>query len=322
MRDGPPHDQIPVLLLKTRSTPIDGYEDLFEAVEDGIFDPLFVPVLEHKFREESLDWLRGLIVRGSFASTVSDQSCADNVATRFGGIIFTSQRAVEAFGNLVHELEGHKREALLPQQLPLYVVGPATAKGLRSLHLQCQIVGEETGNGEALARFILNHYNDSAPRSSAGAKRPLLFLVGEQRRDIIPRMLQSKDLAAEQRIEVIESTVYETREMESFEADLTKAFTRGTDSRRRERWIVVFSPTGGQAMLRVLGWLDESTGRYQTSLTAADAMATYVATIGPTTRKYLVDNFSFEPHVCAEKPSAEGIYSEIQAYRSYKLNSQ
>jgi uroporphyrinogen-III synthase len=52
---------------------------------------------------------------------------------------------------------------------------------------------------------------------------PLLFLVGEKRRDIIPRTLTSPSLRPDQRISVDELVVYETGVMESFPSDLDTA---------------------------------------------------------------------------------------------------
>src|SRR5271156_2985677 len=53
---------IPVLLLKTKSTPNDGYEEQLSVAKQGeSFDPIFVPVLEHQFLEEGLSVVRDLL---------------------------------------------------------------------------------------------------------------------------------------------------------------------------------------------------------------------------------------------------------------------
>lgn len=89
---------IPVLLLKTKSTPNDGYEEQFSAVkEEGSFEPAFVPVLEHRFLEEGLNTVRELLQK--------KQIRRDGDA-KYGGLIFTSQRAVEAFAKLADEGKG------------------------------------------------------------------------------------------------------------------------------------------------------------------------------------------------------------------------
>lgn len=308
---------IPVLLLKTKSIPADGYQDIFAGWNN--YTPSFLPVLEHRFRDDALAWLKTITSGRGFTSdpTVDAESS-------FGGIIFTSQRAVEVFTLIVESLEPHTRDELLPKALPLYAVGPATARGLRALGLKCQIVGDETGNGEALSAFMLDHYNRLPATQTVRQDRkiPLLFLVGEQRRDIIPKSLQSPGLPKDARIGVHEVVVYETCEMASFRHDFSRALDDNVDAGAKEQWVVVFSPQGCKAMLQCLGWLDEESGRYNQEHTESWPVTTYIATIGPTTRSYLIKEFGFEPHVCAEKPSPEGIFAAIENYRSTNMASQ
>ena len=98
---------IPVLLLKTRSQPHDAYEEYFSGslsatTSDGrvistdgsttVFLPEFVPVLEHRPNTENLTQLEQLLASGGLAG-------------RYGGMIFTSQRAVEAWGDVVRRIE-------------------------------------------------------------------------------------------------------------------------------------------------------------------------------------------------------------------------
>jgi len=94
--------------------------------------------------------------------------------------------------------------------------------------------------------------------------------------------------------------VYETGEMGSFEGD----FRTAVESCGDVFWVVVFSPSGCEAMLRVLGL----------SSAGGDRRRVFVATIGPTTRDYLRREFGFEPHVCAEKPSPEGVGEGIRRF--------
>jgi uroporphyrinogen-III synthase len=192
-----------------------------------------------------------------------------------------------------------------------------------------EVHGSHTGTGERLAEFILAHYPtifrrrshppqpQSEPHQSGndgGEKEqslpPLLFLVGEQRRDIIPKTLTS------QRIPVTELVVYETGIMPSFASDFDRALQSCTQlstspshdaSIRKAIVIVVFSPSGCAETLKRLGFLDENgkaTGRAPTTHPEARYV---VATIGPTTRDYLKKEFTFEADVCAEKPSPEGV---------------
>jgi uroporphyrinogen-III synthase len=175
------------------------------------------------------------------------------------------------------------------------------------------IFGAHTGNGEALAQYILDHYDQWY--REAGAKPPLLFLVGEQRRDIIPKTLMDPALSENRRIRVDELVVYGTGVMESFEQDF-KIRLRETGEPSM-RWVVVFSPTGCEGMLRALGLLDSGTGKAK----IGDKLGrdTYIATIGPTTRDFLRNTFGLEPDVCAEKPSPEGIEKSIRKFLDDKL---
>ncbi|KAL6707842.1 hypothetical protein ACN47E_003742 [Coniothyrium glycines] len=299
---------VPVLLLKTKSVPTDTYHDLFSTADDHRYAPVFVPVLEHRFKQDALGHVRRCVASSGFVSKP-----AQGRAT-YGALIFTSQRAVEAFTHVVGAIRGDSTlsvDELLPSSLPLYVVGPATARGLKALDLPCPILGEETGNGEALADFILEHYNGLYPLVS---KPPLLFLVGDKRRDIIPKTLQAESLGPNRRMTVDELVIYETVEMQSFKTNFSAICQSNGDHGSIIQWIVVFSPTGCQAMLESLGLLDERTGRYRGN---ERPRTIFIATIGPTTRDYLVSKFGFFPDVCAERPTPEGVLEGIRAFQRH-----
>jgi uroporphyrinogen-III synthase len=318
-------DRIPVLLLKTKSGLSDGYEEHFQSFKERGYVPDFIPVLEHRFREDALEEIRELIIQKAFAAS----SGASN-SSRYGGIIFTSQRAVEAFTKVIAELRnfGLLPDNALPVSCFFYVVGPATARGLRTLKLPCPIVGEESGNGDALAQFILSHYNEQYPPDSGKQKPALLFLVGEQRRDIIPKTLQSENLDPAQRTQVDEVVVYETGEMDSFRSSFAQTWAQNLEDGYLRQWVVIFSPTGCRALLELWGLIDPDTGRVKTdnkrvqdrraSVTAPESQPrTFIATIGPTTKDYLVREFGFEPDVVAPKPSPEGLLEGIEEFMKH-----
>jgi uroporphyrinogen-III synthase len=298
-------DKVPLLLLKTKSLPADGYEEFFSTFDDSKYEPVFVPVLEHRFKQDTLDQVRHDIISGGFLSSTRSKTA------KYGAMIFTSQRAVEAVAQVIENIrhEGlHSLEDLLPETVPFYVVGPATARGLRAIHLRCPILGEETGNGEALSTFILEHYNSMYQDT---LKPAILFLVGDKRRDIIPKTLQSCDLSAKRRSEVDEVVIYETGEMQSFKANFSSILQKNKDRQVRHQWVVVFSPTGCKAMLEDLGLLDQDKRKVRTD---SERGNTFVATIGPTTRDYLINEFGFSPDVCADRPSPEGTADAINAF--------
>ncbi|KAL2420029.1 hypothetical protein ABEF95_001818 [Exophiala dermatitidis] len=181
-------------------------------------------------------------------------------------------------------------------------------------------------------------------------KKGLLFLVGEQRRDIIPKTLMDPEnkLHPRQRISVDEVEVYSTDVMSSFQRDFEAMIRSSKLDKSPIVVVVVFSPQGSESMLRALGFIDESNtltkeaiGRWEnreklTNLrrhgggaqgdadaldqnTSNDQPQTYViVTIGPTTRDYLKTKFDFDADVCAAKPSPEGVGEGVKAFLSSK----
>jgi uroporphyrinogen-III synthase len=99
----------PILLLKTKSSPHDGYHDFFSA---NNYTPSFIPVLEHRFHTENLAQVRSLFASGAFDSNASENH------TKYGGMIFTSQRAVEGFANMIAQ---HGRTS------PTFLISPTSS---------------------------------------------------------------------------------------------------------------------------------------------------------------------------------------------------
>ncbi|KAK4675603.1 uroporphyrinogen-III synthase [Podospora pseudoanserina] len=289
--------KIPVYLLKTKSSAGDHYEEKFSTPDSNgsKYDPEFVPVLEHQFDDQGMAKVRRILKNKQIGRTEGKQ---------YGGMIFTSQRAVEAFTKLVEEGRGEDNWPFL-QDIPVYSVGPATTRALKAVPQvpALQVFGEHTGNGETLAPYILDHYRAwYKDRESVPA---LLFLVGDKRRDTIPKVLNG---AGWQLDEVV---IYGTGEMKSFRDDLSQRLQTTAD--RPRRWVVVFSPSGCDSMLSALDLLDESSGKAKPK---EPNRSTYIATIGPTTRDHLIHSFGYEPEVSAEQPSPEGVWNAITGYRT------
>ncbi|MCJ1322857.1 hypothetical protein MMC15_008207 [Xylographa vitiligo] len=357
----PPHT--PLLLLKTRNTPTDAYATYFSAPRPGSvhLHPTFIPVLHHTFHPPSLTHLRALLSLPA-------------PAFPYGGLICTSQRAVEALARALDDLatdangegappaerhdptappggHGPGTRARTPSALalPLYTVGPATARALSALqarHLpRCGVHGRETGDGARLAAYILAHYapppraapvpGSSPPRAGTPttdttvplfppppppsplpllttttptARPPLLFLVGEQRRDIIPSTLASPALAPARRVRVDELVVYATRVEEGFAGALERELGREGAG---PVWVVVFSPTGCAEMVRALRGRGAGADVEREGEGRREVL---VASIGPTTRDYLGEEFGFRVDVCAERPSPEGLAEGIARF--------
>jgi len=181
--------------------------------------------------------------------------------------------------------------------VPVYVVGPATARSLESLPggSPLQLFGAHTGSGEVLATYILQHYAEWWPEPTR--RPPLLFVVGEQRRDVIPRLLMNENASFSEQIKVEEVVVYATHPKVSFENDLRSQLDKFKLAKRR--WIVVFSPMGCEAMLRCLEKI------------SYDEISVRVVAIGPTTRDHLYSVFGFEAAACAATPTPEGLLRAI-----------
>ena len=304
-------DSIPILFLKTPTSHSDAYTTLFGSSTTSspyTYLPKHVPVLIHS---QFLAPLFNLF--GDSTSIQYDEASVYEMIDSFphGGLIFTSARAVDAFAevlDVVNDGFSSLRLDFRLWRLPFYVVGPATADALRdkvlSRHLrQCEIVGEEAGSGEALAPLIIKDYTSRCGQSSA--RKPLLFLVGEKHKDIIPRMLRAEGM------EVEEMVVYKSVERTIFPYELDIVL-RETEH-ATIRWLVVFSAAGTKAALKSLGWLDEATGRVKEGWDEQERQ-TFVASIGPTTRDHMRKEFGFEVDVCAQKPSAEGVKEGIEGF--------
>jgi uroporphyrinogen-III synthase len=172
-----------------------------------------------------------------------------------------------------------------------------------------QVFGEHTGNGDKLAAYILDHYTKWY--DARQSKPPLLFLVGEQRRDIIPKTLMSESIPPARRIRVDEVEVYETAVLQSFKDDFSQIMSETAGA--AVRWIVVFSPIGLGAMLQNLGLWDPATETAQPA-TSIGGRTTFVATIGPTTASFLETHFGFKPDVCSAQPSPEALLTSISDF--------
>ncbi|CAK7209027.1 uroporphyrinogen-III synthase [Sporothrix curviconia] len=338
MATATPLPPIPVFLLKTKSSPTDAYEDLLAAPnEAGSFAPVFVPVLEHCFVDDGVAQVEGLLARHQIANGRSQ----GHAGAKYGGMIFTSQRAVEAFSKIVKEGHTSPQDKCDPswpclQNVPIYSVGPATTRALRAVEQKppLQVSGEHTGNGEDLAYYIQEDYagwkrpqataTDSTTAETRTATQalpllPLLFVVGEKRRDIIPKVLMGDGTdAGPPRIGVDEVVVYGTGVMPSFADDFAHELEATQD--RAVRWVVVFSPTGCDSMLKALGLLNQETGKAREP-TGQPPRTTFIATIGPTTQAYLQDMFGFEPDVCADEPSPEGVLRGIAQFMASRTAS-
>ncbi|KAL7276509.1 uroporphyrinogen-III synthase [Rhizina undulata] len=304
----------PLILLKTKNSPTDPYETHFTthpfvpSTGDPVpFNPIYVPVLQH--RHINLSLLEEIITTNRIRAIYSEPNSrleSEEGGIVYGGLIITSQRAVEALGSVLSKLSSNPSLSTtlntLLSQVKVYVVGPATAAAVTALGFTpTNVLGSSCGSGAVLAPFILADYNSSS--SDTPKKLPLLFLVGEVRRDIIPKTLRSAP--EPERIELTEMVIYETAVVEEFRDEFRAAMEKTAGA--GERWVVVFSPAGADVAVEILR---EGGG---------EAEGVRIAAIGPTTEGVL-KGLGRAPDVVAQKPSAEGLWEAIGGFmgREYK----
>ncbi|XP_039320908.1 uroporphyrinogen-III synthase isoform X3 [Saimiri boliviensis] len=145
----------------------------------------------------------------------------------YGGLIFTSPRAVEA-AELCLEKDNKTEvwERSLKEKWnakSVYVVGNATASVVSKIGLDTE--GETCGNAEKLAEYICSRESSALP---------LLFPCGNLKREILPNMLKDKGIAMES------ITVYQTIPHPGIQGNLNSYYSQqGVPAS-----ITFFSPSG------------------------------------------------------------------------------
>lgn len=257
-----------VLLLKNKTAQLDKYEVAFKT--NG-FEPMFVPLIKHIHLPDE--------VLGLFEDP--------DYLTDLKNIIVTSQRTVECLSeSVLPRLKPCSREMLLNKTV--YAVGPATRDFLLRIGFVTVKGGEAAGTGSILADII--HSDLIEEDGMVDKHREILLLVGEIRRDIIPKKLSSKGL------KVREVITYKTINLEDNVHRFKNAVLPSS-------WMVVFSPQGTDEILEI--WKNQLVGKMK------------IASIGPTTEKFLNDN-GIQPHVISTKPDADHLLQAIVDYSGKK----
>ena len=333
-----PNPSIPILLLKSPSPnpATDPYTTHLTSSSSNsptrttyTYIPLYTPVLTHTLLPDALISL----LLTHLQSSQSQQTPKSQPPFPYGALIFTSQRAVAAFSTALTAPPIRNRVSKLRELegVDFYTVGPATERALVDVRDKwvpgCRVFGgKDAGSGEVLAGIMLGRGGvegmyRTRKEGGSGILKPVLFLTGEKRRDIIPRtLMDAPGLREDERIQVDEMVVYETRELEEFEFGFGKMLREtdiGADT-AGVRWIVVFSPTAGRGMLKALGWLGNNEVKVKKESVGGGERKTFVACIGPTTREYLESEFGFEADVVAGKPSPEGVREGIERFMREK----
>ncbi|XP_024109790.1 uroporphyrinogen-III synthase isoform X4 [Pongo pygmaeus] len=198
-----------VLLLKDAKEDDCGQDPYIRELELYGLEATLIPVLSFEF-----------LSLPSFSEKLSHPE-------DYGGLIFTSPRAVEA-AELC--LEKNNKTEVWKRSLKekwnaksVYVVGNATASLVSKIGLDTE--GETCGNAEKLAEYICSRESSALP---------LLFPCGNLKREILPKALKDKGIAMES------ITVYQTIPHPGIQGNLNSYYSQqGVPAS-----ITFFSPSG------------------------------------------------------------------------------
>ncbi|GAA5827748.1 hypothetical protein JCM11251_007653 [Rhodosporidiobolus azoricus] len=265
-------------------------------------------------------------------------------AEGYDGVVMTSARSAEAWAAAAATLQPSSSNCpangSASPKPPFFVVGHGTRSALlerlpqEHRPPQESVLGaEETGTGEALARFIIEHFEREVLVEKGCDGRPprrkLLYLTGDKNRDTLPSILAASS-SPEIVLEPLQ--VYAT----SSDSSLSTALTTLLDSMDpsstpitndssssdilnepphppKTVYFALFSPSSALPLithLRSLSLLPP----YPSSLPSTAScppprkgLDLRFAAIGPTTRDYLVHDLGVEVHAMAAKPDARSL---------------
>ncbi|CCE63896.1 hypothetical protein TPHA_0G00600 [Tetrapisispora phaffii CBS 4417] len=257
-----------VILLKNQTKKLDKYQKVFE---DENFEPIFVPLITHTN------------IPGEILNLLHDYNYLNSLQC----LIVTSQRTVECLvEEILPALDDISRNILINKVV--YTVGPTTANFLKAIGFTNILGGFDAGNGDNLADIMITDLldNDNTVVKDPKDINEILFLVGEIRRDIIPKKLHKRNL------KVREVVVYKTEDKVDSLVHFNELYQDGD-------WVVVFSPQGTKPILNYIKGNDSSCVNYR------------LVSIGPTTEKYLND-IGMPPVVTSKKPEANSLLDAIK----------
>lgn len=245
-----------VWLLKSCEESDSRYRDTL--TQNG-FSPVHIPVLSFKYCNQ-----------GPLKNSLENPQ-------DHSGIIFTSQRAVEAVAEIYSKLSISCHHAWSEKKV--FVIGEATGRAVQRL-LKLSFVGQESGNAQQLAPIII--------RETVAFDKPLLYPCGNLGRDELPKLLvkHDRDFRA--------LTSYETSQHPQLKYTIQKAISE------MPTYMVFFSPSGVNFTLPVLKSL------------GVDVTGVKIIAIGPTTNTALVDQNIPVSGVCPS-PTPEGLLHVLKS---------
>ncbi|XP_061857597.1 uroporphyrinogen-III synthase isoform X2 [Colius striatus] len=203
----------------------------------------------------------------------------------YGGLVFTSPRALEAIKICLKEKSKNEAWSKSLKERwntkPVYVVGKATASLVEEIGLSPQ--GEKSGNAEKLAEYICSR---EKPNSSA-----LLFPCGALKREVLPTVLREKGVPLES------LTVYQTAQ----HADLQESLSTYFSQQGIPASVVFFSPSGVRFCLQ---HIQKLSGDFNNHIK--------FAAIGPTTAEAL-EAAGLRVSCTAASPTPGGLAAGIRA---------
>ena len=173
---------------------------LAETLKARGFEPVIGPLLDIRFREGAAPELAGI---GAFA--------------------FTSANGVRALM--------HRRPAAAAMDLPVFAVGPATAKAARDAGFKK--VSGAGGDVAALARLIATEFSP--------AEGAVLHLAGSERAGDLVRALENAGIAARRAV------LYEAVAAESLSAELRRMIAGGGIGA-----VIIFSPRTARLFVNLM----------------------------------------------------------------------
>ncbi|RLV91453.1 Uroporphyrinogen-III synthase [Spathaspora sp. JA1] len=229
---------------------------------------------EVKFRSENyIPKFIPLLTHGHVDKQATITYLQSQEFSKIGIFIITSQRAVEILRECIDELDEVSRCNILKKTG--YTVGPATYKILREVGFHDVRGGDDAGNGAKLAQLIMEDVKEKS--------ESMVFFTGEIRKDTIPRILLGKGY------DLIERVIYKTSVCD----DVVEKFDLVKDD---GGWLIFFSPQGTES---IVAYLKENKQGWK------------VASIGPTTEEYLLEN-DITPEVVAPKPEPNSLFGAIE----------
>uniref|UniRef100_M4BT52 Uroporphyrinogen-III synthase n=1 Tax=Hyaloperonospora arabidopsidis (strain Emoy2) TaxID=559515 RepID=M4BT52_HYAAE len=148
---------------------------------------------------------------------------------RYSGILVTSPRSAIAVTNAVNGLSAEQKKLELKHldSTPVFSVGNSTSRELLPIGVVCK--GDDAGSADKLAEYL--HQDGALP--AACKERPMVFLCGNKRRDVLPDSFRSRGLPLQ------ELVVYQTCAVSKVEFPVECQVPQ---------WLVFFSPSGLEAV--------------------------------------------------------------------------